>query len=85
MDGYEGYIVMIVDLKDPARPQEVSRWWLPGQWVAGGENPYWCLSVTNAIIRCALAIGSTSVTALAGLVILDMGDMVERPESHWAL
>ena len=38
MDGYVGNIVMILDLKDPARPQEVGRWWMPGQWTAGGET-----------------------------------------------
>ncbi|HVJ23275.1 MAG TPA: hypothetical protein VM756_04985, partial [Burkholderiales bacterium] len=25
----------------PARPEEVSRWWMPGQHVAGGEQPTW--------------------------------------------
>jgi len=41
MDGYLGNIMMILDLKDPARPQEVGRWWMPGQWTAGGEEPTW--------------------------------------------
>ena len=27
--------------RDPQRPQEVSRWWMPGQHVAGGETPTW--------------------------------------------
>ena len=40
-DGYLGNIVMILDLKDPAKPEEVGRWWLPGQWTAGGEKPTW--------------------------------------------
>src|SRR5262249_637393 len=31
-EGYVGNIVMIVDLKDPTRPEEVGRWWMPGQW-----------------------------------------------------
>ena len=34
-EGYVGYIVVILDLLDPSRPQEVSRWWIPGQWKAG--------------------------------------------------
>ncbi|MGZ5145597.1 MAG: LVIVD repeat-containing protein, partial [Burkholderiales bacterium] len=38
-EGYIGNIMMILDLKDPARPQEVGRWWMPGQWTAGGETP----------------------------------------------
>ena len=38
LEGYVGTIVMIMDLKDPARPQETGRWWMPGQWTAGGET-----------------------------------------------
>ena len=41
MEGYDNNIVVILDLADPQRPQEVSRWWMPGQWVAGGETPSW--------------------------------------------
>jgi hypothetical protein len=32
---------MILDLKDPAHPEEVGRWWIPGQWQAGGETNPW--------------------------------------------
>lgn len=41
MEGYVGNILVIYDLKDPARPEEVSRWWMPGQHLAGGEVPSW--------------------------------------------
>lgn len=40
-DGYVGNFVMILDLQDPANPQEVGRWWIPGQWQAGGEAYPW--------------------------------------------
>ena len=40
-EGYVGNIVMILDLIDPARPEEVGRWWIPGQWKAGGEEYPW--------------------------------------------
>ena len=40
-EGYVGNIVMILDLADPAKPIEVSRWWMPGQWQAGGEEYPW--------------------------------------------
>ncbi len=39
--GYVGNIVMILDLIDPAHPTEVGRWWIPGQWTAGGEEYPW--------------------------------------------
>ncbi|HTP96866.1 MAG TPA: hypothetical protein VMK05_13535 [Burkholderiales bacterium] len=41
MPGYIGNILVIYDIRNPARPEEVSRWWLPGQHLAGGEKPAW--------------------------------------------
>ena len=41
MEGYVGNILVIYDIRDPQRPSEVSRWWIPGQRVAGGETPTW--------------------------------------------
>ena len=36
--GYDGHIYQIVDISNPAKPVEVSRWWRQGQWVEGGEG-----------------------------------------------
>ncbi len=41
MPGYKGNILVIYDIRNPAKPEEVSRWWLPGQHIAGGEKPAW--------------------------------------------
>src|SRR3989440_1247770 len=41
MEGYVGNILVIYDIADPARPQEVSRWSIPGQHVAAAEKPTW--------------------------------------------
>jgi hypothetical protein len=41
MDGFIGNILVTYDLRDPKKPQEVSRWWMPGQHIAGGETPTW--------------------------------------------
>jgi hypothetical protein len=41
VEGYIGNIMMILDLADPAKPVEVGRWWIPGQWEAGGEEYPW--------------------------------------------
>jgi hypothetical protein len=41
MEGYIGNILVIYDIRNPAKPAEVSRWWMPGQHVAGGEKPTW--------------------------------------------
>jgi hypothetical protein len=76
-DGYLGNIVMILDLKDPARPEEVGRWWLPGQWTAGGEKPTW----PGAAHKChhPLRYGNRLYTSYwhGGFVILDIEDMAK--------
>lgn len=41
MEGFLGNILVIYDLKDPRNPEEVARWWMPGQHLAGGETPTW--------------------------------------------
>jgi hypothetical protein len=41
MKGYVGNILVIYDLRDPKKPEEVSRWWIPGQHIEGGETPSW--------------------------------------------
>ena len=75
MDGYVGNIVMILDLADPARPQEVGRWWMPGQWTAGGETPTW----RGRAHRChhPLRLGNRLYASYwhGGFVILDIEDM----------
>jgi hypothetical protein len=78
MDGYVGNIVMILDLADPAHPQEVGRWWMPGQWVAGGETPSW----SGRQHRChhPIRLGNRLYVSYwhGGFVILDIEDMA-RP------
>src|SRR5262252_697209 len=41
MDGFIGNILVIYDICDPQHPTEISRWWMPGQHIAGGERPSW--------------------------------------------
>ena len=75
LDGYRGNIVGILDLKDPARPQEVGRWWMPGQWIAGGETPTW----EGRAHRChhPIRLGNRLYVSYwhGGFVILDIEDM----------
>ncbi|HSQ05772.1 MAG TPA: hypothetical protein VLN59_17160, partial [Burkholderiales bacterium] len=75
MDGYVGNIAMILDLKDPAHPQEVGRWWMPGQWVGGGETPTWQKDAHKC--HHPLRYGNRLYTSYwqGGFVILDIDDM----------
>jgi hypothetical protein len=40
MEGFVGNILVIYDIRNPAKPIEVSRWWMKGQNVAAGETPH---------------------------------------------
>lgn len=39
--GWMGRFLMSADVSDPTSPEIVARWWYPGQWIAGGEEPSW--------------------------------------------
>ena len=41
LEGYLGNVVSIIDFQKSDAPEEVGRWWMPGQWTAGGETPTW--------------------------------------------
>jgi len=79
IEGYIGRIVMIVDCKDPTRPQEVGRWWMPGQWTGGGETPAW----ESTAPQCHHPIGRGERLYVSywdcGFVIVDIADM-SRPK-----
>lgn len=77
--GYIGNIVMILDLADPAQPREAGRWWIPGQWQAGGEDYPWA---DGPEPRChhPLRLGERLYVSYwhHGLFILDIADLA-RP------
>jgi len=75
MPGYVGNILVIYDIRDPARPAEVSRWWLPGQHLAGGEKPSW-LGRRNRLHH-ALRFGDQLWAGCwhAGLRVIDVSDI----------
>jgi hypothetical protein len=76
VEGYVGNIAMILDLEDPARPQEVGRWWIPGQWQAGGE-PYPWENWTPPRCHHPLRLGERLYVSYwhHGYTILDISDM----------
>lgn len=75
-EGFVGNITMILDLADPARPQEVGRWWIPGQWVGGGEEYPWA-DYTEPRCHHPLRLGDRLYVSYwhHGLFILDISDM----------
>jgi hypothetical protein len=80
MAGYVGNILVIYDLRNPSKPEEVSRWWMPGQHLAGGETPTW-VGRRNRLHH-ALRFGDELWAACwqAGLRVIDVQD-IRRPRT----
>ena len=83
-EAYQGHIVTIVDLKHPARPVEVSRWWLPGAVGRRGEKPYWGYERYDVIIRRRFGDRLEFSYCMAVLVILDIFGRYRQAQSHSA-
>lgn len=74
LEGFTDYILLIVDLADPARPVEAGRFWLPGMWAAGGEKPIernGRVGLHHAIVQRGIAYGAWRD---GGLTIVDVHD-----------
>src|SRR2546421_4996874 len=80
MQGYVGNILVIYDVRDPRKPQEVSRWWMPGQHVAAGETPSW--PGRRHRLHHALRFGDEMWASCwhAGFWVVDVSDLA-RPKS----
>jgi hypothetical protein len=71
--GFTDHIFAVVDPHDPVHPVEIGRWWMPGMWTAGGEQPDWTgrwalhhAVVADNIAYCGWRDG--------GLILLDVKD-----------
>jgi hypothetical protein len=75
MDGFVGNILVTYDIADPGAPKEVSRWWMPGQHVAGGETPAW--SGKRHRLHHALRFGTEFWAACwhGGFFVVDCADI----------
>jgi len=80
MEGYVGNILVIYDLKDPAHPEEIARWWMPGQHLAGGEKPTW--SGYRNRLHHTLRVGDRLYASCwhAGLRVIDVSD-IRKPRT----
>jgi hypothetical protein len=80
MEGYVGNILVIYDIKEPGKPEEVSRWWMPGQHLAGGEKPTW--SGYKNRLHHALRHKDQMWAAVwnAGMRVIDISD-IRKPKT----
>ncbi len=80
MEGFVGNILVIYDIRNPSRPEEVGRWWMPGQNVAAGETPK-SLGAEHRLHH-ALRSGDRMYAGLwmSGFGIIDVSD-ISRPKT----
>lgn len=76
LDGFSDFILVTIDMQDPARPEIVGRYWLPGMNLAGGEAPDWPLprgryGLHNAVVHDDVAYCAWRD---ANLVVVDVKD-----------
>jgi hypothetical protein len=95
LEGYTDQILIIVDITDPRKPVEASRWWYPGMWHDGGEMPTWATNdgspgQTGTPVQChdITVFGDRAYVAWRdkGIIILDITD-IKKPvrvgEINW--
>ncbi len=72
---FTDHILAIIDVSDPTRPAVAGRWWLPGMWRGGGEEPTW-RSGRRYALHHALVAGNLAYAAWrdGGLTVLDVSE-----------
>jgi hypothetical protein len=80
MEGFVGNILVIYDIRNPSRPVEVSRWWMQGQNVAGGETAH--PKGTEHRLHHAMRSGNQMYAGCwaSGVAIVDVSD-ISRPRT----
>ena len=74
LDGFTDHILVIVDMKEPNRPEAVGKWWIPGMWREGGETPSW--KGMRVALHHMIVAGTLGYAAWrdGGFTILDLAD-----------
>jgi hypothetical protein len=80
MPGYLGNILVNYDISNPAKPAEVSRWWLPGQHIDGGEKPTW--HGRRNRLHHAMRVGDRMYAGcwMGGVRVIDVSD-IRKPRT----
>ena len=84
VEGFVGNILVIYDIRHPSRPVEVSRWWMHGQNVGGGEPPH--PKGTEHRLHHAMRSGDQMYAGCwgSGVAIIDVSDIGQpRTLSHY--
>jgi hypothetical protein len=77
MEGYQGNILVIYDIRNPSKPIEVGRWAMENQHVAGGETPH--PKGTQHRLHHAMRCGNQMFASCwdSGVGIIDVSDITK--------
>jgi hypothetical protein len=80
LEGFVGNILVIYDIRNPSKPTEVSRWWMPGQNAAAGEPPH--RRGRDHSLHHAMRCGNELYAGcwFSGIAIIDVAD-IARPRT----
>ena len=75
MEGFVGNILVIYDIRNPSKPVQVSRWWMVGQNITGGDAPH--PKRAEHRLHHALRCGTEMYAGcwMSGLSIIDVSDI----------
>ena len=76
LDGFSDYIMITIDMSDPAHPHEAGRYWLPGMNLAAGETPNWPLPSGRYGLHHPIVHGDTAYCSWRDgcLAVVDVAD-----------
>jgi hypothetical protein len=79
LDGFSDYILVTIDMEDPARPRLAGRFSLPGMHVAAGEQPTWPSEAGRYGLHHAIVHGDIAYCSWrdACLAVVDVADRTQ--------
>ncbi len=89
IDGFSDYILVMIDMKEPAKPEIVGKYWLPGMNVAAGETAHWPLErgrygLHHAVVHDDIAYGAWRDGCLVVVDVKDKTDPKLIVQKNWA-
>jgi hypothetical protein len=89
LDGFSDYIMITIDMADPAKPVEAGRFWLPGMNIAAGETPNWPMEYGRYGLHHPIVHGDTAYCSWRDgcLAVVDVADRTKPKlitHKYWA-
>jgi hypothetical protein len=89
IDGFSDYILVVIDMKEPTKPEIVGKYWLPGMNVAAGETAHWPLErgrygLHHAVVHDDIAYGAWRDGCLVVVDVKDKTDPRLIVQKNWS-